>query len=164
MKVSLNWIRDYADFTDNIKEYTEKMTMSGTKVEGYEILGEDIQNVVAGKVLSTELHPDSNHLTVCSVDAGNGKPLQIITGAPNVKAGDMVPVCLNGAHLPGGKVIKTGKLRGMLSEGMLCSISELGLTLHDFPYAIEDGIFIMNENCMPGDDIHDVLKLSGGID
>ncbi|MDD4124256.1 MAG: phenylalanine--tRNA ligase subunit beta [Eubacteriales bacterium] len=159
MKVSLNWIRDYVDFTDNIGEYTEKMTMSGTKVEGYETLGENIQNIVAGKVLSTEPHPDSDHLTVCKVDTGGESPLQIVTGAVNVKAGDMVPVCINGARLPDGKVIKTGKLRGVLSEGMLCSINELELSLHDFPYADENGIFIMKESCRPGDDIRDVLML-----
>ncbi len=163
MKVSLNWIKDYADFPDNIREYTEKMTMSGTKVEGYEVLGEDLQNVVAGLVLSTEPHPNSDHLTICKVDAGSDAPLQIVTGAANVKAGDMVPVCKNGAVLPGGKVIKTGKLRGVVSEGMLCSLGELGLTVHDFPYAEEDGIFVMQENCVPGDDIRDVLLLRDTI-
>ncbi|MBR5031580.1 MAG: phenylalanine--tRNA ligase subunit beta [Clostridia bacterium] len=159
MKVSLNWLKDYASFPADLHEYTEGMTMSGTKVEGWEALGEDIENIVAGKVLAMERHPDSDHLWVCSVDAGGERPLQIVTGAQNVREGDLVPVCLDGAKLPGGKTIKTGKLRGVLSEGMLCSISELGLTLHDFPYAIEDGIFILKEDCKPGDDIRDVLML-----
>ena len=163
MKVSLNWIKDYTDFPSEIREYTEAMTMSGTKVEGYELLADEITDIVAGKILSVEPHPDSDHLVICKVDAGQEKILQIVTGASNVNAGDMVPVCLNGAHLPDGKVIKTGKLRGVLSEGMLCSIGELGLTLHDFPYAIENGIFIMQENCVPGDDIRDVLMLRDTI-
>lgn len=159
MKVSLNWIRDYVDFTDNIKEYTEKLTMSGTKVEGYEVIGENIKNVVVGKVLSTVHHPNSDHLTICRVDVGGERPLQIITGASNVKAGDMVPVCKDGAVLPDGKVIKKGKLRGELSEGMLCSLQELELTKHDFPYADEDGIFILQEDCKVGEDIRDALML-----
>ncbi|MBO4500718.1 MAG: phenylalanine--tRNA ligase subunit beta, partial [Clostridia bacterium] len=100
-----------------------------------------------------------DHLWVCSVDAGGERPLQIVTGAQNVRADDLVPVCLDGARLPDGKTIKTGKLRGVLSEGMLCSIAELGLTLHDFPYAAEDGIFILKEECKPGDDIRDVCML-----
>lgn len=163
MKVSLNWIRDYVDFTDNIKEYTEKLTMSGTKVEGYEIYGENIKNVVVGKIISTTPHPDSDHLTICQVDVGGEKPLQIVTGATNVKAGDIVPVCKHGAVLPDGKVIKTGKLRGVVSEGMLCSVSELDLTKHDFPYAEEDGIFLIDETdvkCKVGDDIRDALILN----
>ena len=163
MKVSLNWIKDYADINVSTRDYTEAMTMSGTKVEGYEKLGEDIQNVVVGRILSTEKHPDSDHLIICQLDVGEGKPLQIVTGAQNVKAGDLVPVCKNGALLPGGKTIKTGKLRSVLSEGMLCSLGELGLDKHDFPYAIEDGIFILEEDCKPGDDIKDVCMLDDTI-
>ncbi len=159
MKVSLNWLKDYVRFPADLHEYTEGMTMSGTKVEGWEKTGEDIENVVVGKVLAMERHPDSDHLWICSIDAGSERPLQIVTGAQNVRTGDLVPVCLDGAQLPGGKTIKAGKLRGVLSEGMLCSIGELGLTLHDFPYAAEDGIFILKEDCKPGDDIHDVLML-----
>lgn len=160
MRVSLNWLKDYVDINKDIREYCEIMTMTGTKVEGFEILGENIKNVVVGKILSTEKHPDSDHLIICKVDIGKENALQIVTGAQNVKAGDLVPVCLNGAVLPDGKTIKTGKLRGVLSEGMLCSLGELGLTLNDFPYAIEDGIFILQENCKPGDDIREVLNLN----
>ena len=93
------------------------MTSTGTKVETIEKLGEDIENVVAGKIDSVTPHPDSDHLVICMVDVGGEKPLQIVTGAQNVHAGDFVPVCLNGAKLPGGKVIKSGKLRGVISEG-----------------------------------------------
>ena len=145
MKVSLNWLKDYVKFDLSDRDYAELMTGTGTKVETIERLGEDIENVVAGRINSVTPHPDSDHLVICIVDVGGEKPLQIVTGAQNVNAGDLVPVCLNGAKLPGGKVIKTGKLRGVVSEGMLCSLSELGLTVHDFPYAIEDGIFIMQE-------------------
>ncbi len=159
MKVSLNWLKDYVKFDMPDRDYAELMTSTGTKVETIEKLGEDIENVVAGKIDSVTPHPDSDHLVICMVDVGGEKPLQIVTGAQNVHAGDFVPVCLNGAKLPGGKVIKSGKLRGVISEGMLCSLSELGLTVHDFPYAIEDGIFIMREPCKPGDDIRDVLSL-----
>lgn len=159
MKVSLNWLKDYVKFDLSDRDYAELMTGTGTKVETIERLGEDIENVVAGRINSVTPHPDSDHLVICIVDVGGEKPLQIVTGAQNVNAGDLVPVCLNGAKLPGGKVIKTGKLRGVVSEGMLCSLSELGLTVHDFPYAIEDGIFIMQEPCRLGDDIRDVLRL-----
>ncbi len=159
MQISLNWLKDYVNIPDDIREFCESMTMTGTKVEGYEKLGEDITNVVVGKIMSTEPHPDSDHLIICRLDVGGGRELQIVTGAQNVRPGELVPVCLDGAHLPGGKVIKTGKLRGVLSEGMLCSIGELGLTTHDFPYAAEDGIFLLREDCKPGDDIRDVCRL-----
>ncbi|MBR5746131.1 MAG: phenylalanine--tRNA ligase subunit beta, partial [Clostridia bacterium] len=162
MDVSLNWLKDYVDIPEDVKTFCDGMTMSGTKVEGYTELGKDIENVVVGLIMSTEPHPDSDHLIICQVDVGKEK-LQIVTGAQNVKAGDLVPVCLDGAKLPGGKTIKTGKLRGVLSQGMLCSISELGLTRHDFPYAIDDGIFILQEDCKPGDDIRDVCKLSDTV-
>lgn len=159
MKVSLNWLKDYVDINVDNKQFAELLTHTGTKVEGYEDLGEDITGVVVGKVLSMERHPDSDHLWICSIDVGGERPLQIVTGAQNVVVGAYVPVCTNGAHLPDGKVIKTGKLRGVVSEGMLCSIAELGLTTHDFPYAVEDGIFLINEECHVGDDIRDVCRL-----
>lgn len=162
MDVSLNWLKDYVEFPENVHDFCEGMTMSGTKVEGFSTLGEDIKNVVVGKILSTEPHPDSDHLIICQVDVGKEK-LQIVTGAQNVKAGDIVPVCLDGAVLPGGKTIKTGKLRGIVSQGMLCSIGELGLTVHDFPYAVEDGIFLLEEDCSLGDDIRDVCKLKDTV-
>ncbi len=163
MDVSLNWLKDYVKFPADIHEFTEAMTMSGTKVEGYKNLGEDISGVVVGRILSTEPHPDSDHLIVCMVDVGREENVQIVTGAQNVRPDDLVPVCLDGAHLPGGKVIKNGKLRGVVSNGMLCSLSELGLTVHDFPYAIEDGIFILQEDCKPGDDIKEVCRLNDTV-
>ena len=163
MEVSLNWLKDYVNLPDDIKNFCDAMTMTGTKVEGYKVLGSDIENVVVGKIMSTEPHPDSDHLIICQLDVGKEEKLQIVTGAQNVKAGDIVPVCLDGAKLPGGKTIKNGKLRGVLSQGMLCSLSELGLTVNDFPYAIEDGIFLLEEDCNLGDDIRDVCKINDTV-
>ncbi len=159
MNISLNWLKEYVNFSCSPREFAEAMTMSGTKVEGYEELGEKLHGIVVGKVLSVVPHPDSDHMVICQVEVGSDRPLQIVTGAQNVREGDLVPACLNGALLPDGKTIKTGKLRGVVSEGMLCSLGELGLTVHDFPYAIEDGIFILQEACSPGDDIRDVLGM-----
>ncbi len=163
MEVSLNWLKDYVNIPDDIKTFCDAMTMTGTKVEGYKVMGSDIDKVVVGKIMSTEAHPDSDHLIVCSVDVGKEEKLQIVTGAQNIKAGDVVPVCLDGARLPGGKIIKNGKLRGVVSQGMLCSLGELGLTVNDFPYAIEDGIFVLQEECSLGDDIKDVCKINDTI-
>jgi len=163
MEVSLNWLKDYVNIPEDIKNFCDAMTMTGTKVEGYKVLGSDIENVVVGKIMSTEPHPDSDHLIICQVDVGREEKLQIVTGAQNIKAGDVVPVCLDGAKLPGGKTIKNGKLRGVLSQGMLCSLSELGLSVNDFPYAIEDGIFVLQEDCKLGDDIRDVCKINDTI-
>ncbi len=157
MKLSRKWLSEFTDIKASDKEYCDAMTLSGSKVEGYEVLGSEISNVVVGRVISIERHPDSDHLWVCSVDAGLGAPLQIVTGAQNVRAGDLVPAALHGSTLPGGIKIKKGKLRGVESEGMLCSLKELGLDRHDFPYAAEDGIFILEEECSPGDDIKKVI-------
>lgn len=160
MNLSMKWLSDYVDLKDtDIKSFCHEMTMSGSKVEGYEEEGSEISNVVIGKLLSVVPHENSDHLVVCQVEVGKEQPIQIVTGAPNVKAGDIVPVALDGSTLPGGVKIKKGKLRGVESNGMLCSLGELGLTLHDFPYAIEDGIFIIEEDCKIGEDIHTALGL-----
>ena len=150
MDLSMKWLNDFVDVSDkSIKDFCYDMTMSGSKVEGYTPEGKDITNVVVGKVLSVVPHEDSDHLVVCQVDVG-AEQLQIVTGAQNVNAGDYVPVALNNSTvLHDGKPvkIKNGKLRGVESNGMLCSLDELGLTTHDFPYAIEDGIFILGDDC-----------------
>lgn len=159
MKLSMNWLKDYVDKSFDPKEYSDKMTLTGSKVEGYERLGEEISKVVVGKLISVEKHPDSDHLLICMVDVGEAEPLQIVTGAQNVKPGEYVPVALNGSTLPGGVTIKSGKLRGVVSNGMLCSLGELGLTVNDFPYAEENGIFLLKEDCKVGDDIKDVLGI-----
>ena len=145
MKLSREWLNDYTKITVSDKEYAERMTMTGSKVEGVDVTGSDISGVVAGYVSSIARHENSDHLWVCKVDVGRERELTIVTGAQNVKAGDMVPVAMDGATLPGGVTIKTSKLRGVVSEGMLCSLKELGLDTHDFPYAVEDGIFILQE-------------------
>lgn len=160
MNLSIKWLADYVDVSGiGMHEFCEGMTMSGSKVEGWHKEGEEIRNVVVGKVLSVVPHPDSDHLVICQVDCGDGQPIQIVTGAQNVNAGDIVPVAKHDSDLPGGKHIKKGKLRGVESNGMLCSLSELGVTTHDFPYAIEDGIFIMQEDCKPGQDIQSAIGL-----
>ena len=146
MNLSMKWLADYTDVSDiTIKEYCDRMTMTGSKVEGYEELGADISGVVCGKILKIEQHPNAERLVICQVDIGAADPIQVITAATNVHEGDVVPVATDGAHLPGDVKIKKGKLRGEVSEGMFCSIAELGLTLHDMPGAIEDGILILND-------------------
>lgn len=160
MDLSMKWLADYVEIDEPIKKFCYDMTMTGSKVEGYEIEGEEIKNVVVGRLLSVVPHENSDHLVVCQVDVGKESPIQIVTGANNVKAGDLVPVAQDDSYLPGGVHIKKGKLRGVESNGMLCSLGELGLTNHDFPYAIEDGIFILQEDCKPGDDIHAAIGLN----
>ena len=163
MKLSREWLGEYTTIGAPDKEYCDAMTMSGSKVEGWEVTGSEISRVVVGRVISMERHTNSDHMWVCKIDVGGERELQIVTGAQNVNIGDLVPVALNGSTLPGGKEIRTGKLRGELSEGMLCSLGELGLEQRDFPYAIEDGIFILEEDCLPGDDIREVCGLNDSV-
>ncbi len=144
MKMPLGWAKEFAKIDCTPHEYAERMTMSGSKVETYESEADEIKNVVVGRILSIVPHPDSDHMVVCQVDVGAGEPVQIVTGANNLKEGDLVPAALHKSLLPGGKEIRKGKLRGVESNGMLCSLSELGLTRHDFPNAIEDGIMVLD--------------------
>lgn len=166
MDLSMKWLSDYVDIGDmSIKDFCSGLTISGSKVERYDTEGSEISNVVVGKLLEVVPHENSDHLVVCKVDVGKGEPIQIVTGAPNVKAGDIVPVALDGSTLPGGVKIKKGKLRGVESNGMLCSLGELGLTTHDFPYAIADGIFLLQQekNCPElklGMDIKEAIGLN----
>ncbi len=165
MQLSMKWLADYTDVSDiSIKDYCDKMTMTGSKVETYEVLAEDITKVVVGKILSVVPHGNSDHLVICQVDIGAAEPVQIVTGANNVFAGAVVPVATDGSTLPGGVKIKKGKLRGEVSCGMLCSIGELGLTTHDMPGAIEDGILILNDvglaDATIGQDIREALELA----
>ena len=165
MILSRKWANDYVDLTDiDNKTFCDEMTLSGSKVEGYEVEGSDIENVVVGQVLSMEKHPDSDHLWVCQVSVGDDQPLQIVTGAQNLKPMDIVPVALVGATVINRKdhkleKIKKGKLRGVASAGMLCSFDELGLTQNDFPYACADGIFVLGDDCDKtlGMDIHTAI-------
>ena len=169
MKLSMKWLADYTDVSAYpVKEYCDRMTETGSKVEGYEEIGSDITGVVVGRVLEVAPHPDADRLVVCKIDVGADAPLRIVTGATNVTEGALVPVATNGSCLPGGVKIKTGKLRGVTSEGMLCSIAELGLTLHDMPGAIEDGILIISDCDIdpmpkPGDDAVKALDLDDTV-
>ena len=163
MKLSREWLGDYTEITVSDKEFCDGMTMSGSKVEGVTRTGDGIDRVAVGRVTFMSPHPDSDHMWVCKVDVGGDRDLNIVTGAQNVSVGDLVPVAMDGSTLPGGKEIHTGKLRGVVSEGMLCSLGELGLDTHDYPYAIEDGIFILQEPCAPGDDIRQVLGLTDSV-
>ena len=122
MLLSRKWLSEFVDVDANDKEFAEAMTLSGSKVEVTEDLGAEISNVVVGRVLSMERHPDSDHMWVCQVDVAQDQPVQIVTGAWNVHVGDLVPVALHKSTLPGGKKIEKGKLRGVESNGMLCGL------------------------------------------
>ena len=159
MKLNRKWLNE--EFVDLSgvpdREFVETMTIAGQKVETYERLDAELRNVAVGRVVSITRHTNSDHMWVCQIDVGAGEPVQIVTGAQNVHEGDLVPVAQHNSWLPGGVHITKGKLRGEISNGMLCSLKELGLTLNDFPYAIEDGIWILQEDCKPGDDINSVI-------
>jgi len=135
MNLSRKWLNEFVTVDVNDKDFAEAMTLSGSKVEITEDLGAEISNVVVGRILSIERHPDSDHMWVCQIDTGKEEPTQIVTGAWNIHAGDMVPVAQHKSTLPGGKKIEKGKLRGVVSNGMMCGLSELGLDERDFPYA-----------------------------
>ena len=159
MKLNRKWINE--EFVDlshvSDKEYVEKLTVFGQKVETWERMDAEIKNVVVGKVLDIVRHENSDHMWVCQIEVGEEEPVQIVTGAQNVKVGDMVPVAKHNSWLPGGVHITKGKLRGVKSNGMLCGLEELGLSQNDFPYAITDGIFIIEEPCEIGQDINLVI-------
>ena len=160
MKLNRKWINE--EFVDlshiSDKEYVEKLTVFGQKVETWEQMSAEIKNVVVGKVVSIVRHPNSDHMWICQIDVGQDEPVQIVTGAQNVHEGDLVPAALHNSWLAGGVHITKGKLRGEKSNGMLCSIEELGLTPNDLPEAYVDGIWILNdENCHIGQDINEVI-------
>ncbi len=162
MKVSIEWLKDFTPVNLENKTICDGLTLSGSKVENCITLGDDIQNVVTGRIEKIQKHPDADKLVICQIDIG-GQTLQIVTGAPNVHVGDLVPVAKDGAKLPGGVAIRTGLLRGQRSEGMLCSVSELGYTTADFPEAAADGIFLLPANTPVGQDIRNALKINDTI-
>ena len=145
MNLSRKWLNEFVTVEANDKDFAEAMTLSGSKVEVTEDLGAEISNVVVGRILSMERHPDSDHMWVCQMDVGKDEPVQIVTGAWNIHAGDLVPAALHKSTLPGGKKIEKGKLRGVLSNGMLCSLSELKLDERDFPYAVITPAALLND-------------------
>lgn len=166
MDLSRRWLLDYVDVNDiDEKTFADDMTLSGSKVESWSTEGEELKNIVVGQILSLERHPDSDHMWICSVDAGDDAPIRIVTGAQNLKVGDYVPAALHNSVVHGGHKITKGKLRGVESCGMLCSLGELGLTVHDFPYAIEDGIFVLGDDCdrTPGMDIKEAIGLNDTV-
>ena len=161
MNTSLSWIKAYVpDLDVTAQEYTDAMTLSGTKVEGYEKLDADLDKIVIGQIDKIEKHPDADKLIICQVNVGT-ETIQIVTGAPNVKEGDKVPVVLAGGrvaggHEPGQRVeggikIKKGKLRGVESDGMMCSIEELGSNRDMYPEAPEYGIYIFDDDAVVGE-------------
>ena len=147
MILSRNWLNEFVDLKDiTDKEFNDEMTLSGSKVETIERPDENLKNVVVGKILEMKRHENSDHMWVLKIDVGQAEPVQIVTGAWNVHVGDYVPAALHGAHLPGGVKIEKGKLRGVESDGMLCSLKELGMTAeHDFPYAVITPAAILND-------------------
>ena len=173
MRTSLEWIRSMVpELSCTAQEYMDAMTLSGSKVEGYEELDADLDKIVIGQIEKIEKHPDADKLIICQVNVGTGENIQIVTGAPNVKEGDKVPVVLDGGRVagghdgkktPGGVKIKKGKLRGVESFGMMCSIEELGSTKDMYPEAPEYGIYIFPEDAVVGADAVEALGLHNSV-
>ena len=170
MLLSRRWLNEFVPVDAGDHDFAEDMTLSGSKVEVTEVEGEEISNVVVGRVTEIKRHENSDHMWICQVDVGKEEQVQIVTGAQNVSQGDLVPVALHNSTLPGGIHIKKGKLRGEVSNGMLCSYKELGMTDNDWPHSIVDGIFLLEsdpdlkaKNLKPGDDIREALDLNDHV-
>ncbi len=163
MKLPMKWIGEYAAIPVDAKVYQDRMIWTGTAVEGLEYLGEEIEKVVVGRVLTVDKVEGSDHLHVCRVDAGQDTPLQIVCGAPNVAPGILVPVALDGARLPGGTKIKKGKLRGVVSEGMLCSATELNIPQELYPSVGDAGLLIFGEEYPLGADVKPIFGLDDTV-
>jgi phenylalanyl-tRNA synthetase beta chain len=159
MKVPVKWLKDYVDIDINAKELGDALTLSGSNVEEVITSGEEIQNVVTGKIMKIERHPDADKLVVCQVDIGEKEPIQIVTAATNMKEQDIVPVALHGSTLHGGLKIKKGKLRGVLSNGMFCSEEELGIAGDKPVY----GLMILPQDTPVGKDIKQVLGMDNAV-
>lgn len=165
MNLSKKWLLDFVNLDVSDKEFADEMTLSGSKVESFEKEGSELDNIITGRIESLERHPDSDHMWICMVNVGKDENIQIVTGAQNLKVGDVVPVAMDHSVVHGGQKITKGKLRGVESNGMLCSLGELGLTAHDFPYAIEDGIFVLGDDCdrTLGIDIREAIGLNDTV-
>ncbi len=170
MLLSRKWLNEFVPVDVDDHTFAEDMTLSGSKVEITEIEGEEISNVVVGRVVEIKRHENSDHMWICQVDVGEEAPIQIVTGAQNVSQGDLVPVAKHNSTLPGGVKITKGKLRGEKSNGMLCSYKELGMTDNDWPYSVVDGIFLLNsdpdlkaKDLKPGDDIRTAIGLDDHV-
>ena len=163
MKVSLNWLKYYVDIDVTVEELCNKMTLAGFEIEELTDLSQTMKNVVVGKIEKIEKHPDSDHLQICQVNVGKEEPVQIITGAQNVFEGAYVPAALHKSLLPNGMKITKGKLRGLPSNGMLCSGEELCLTDSDYEGASVNGIMILHGTPAPGTDMKEILNLDDYI-
>lgn len=162
MLVPIKWLKDYVDINVDANTFADAMTMSGSKVEAVEEMGKEIVNVLVGKILKVEKHPDADKLVITKIDVGS-EVIQIVTGANNIKEGDYIPVAIIGASLPGGVKIKKGKLRGVESNGMLCSAQELGMPLEGLPEELLHGIYILDKEYPLGKDIKEVLGLNDAV-
>ena len=173
MDTPISWIKAYVpDLDCSVEEYADKMTLSGSNMESYKKLDENLEKIVVGKIEKIEKHPDADKLIICQVNVG-AETIQIVTGAPNVSEGDLVPVVLDGGRVAGGHdggknpengiKIKKGKLRGVESFGMMCSIEELGSTRDLYPEAPENGIYIFKKDVNPGDDAVEALGLRDAV-
>lgn len=163
MLVYREWLEEYISINQDMTSFSKGMIMSGSNVEGVEVFGEDLDEIVIGRVDSVEKHPNADKLVVCMVDVGQDKPVQIVTGAPNVKEGILVPTILEGGVMPDGTVIKRGEFRGVMSEGMLCSAKELGYDDKLVPISHRDGIWILDGDYKPGDNFVEALGLKGEV-
>ncbi|MFA5638180.1 MAG: phenylalanine--tRNA ligase subunit beta [Anaerovoracaceae bacterium] len=176
MLVPISWLEEYTKVPENIEEFAEKMIMSGSNIEGWEVFGENIKGVKVGKVVEITPHPNADKLVVCKVDVGENKPVNVITGAPNVFTGAFIPCALPGARIPGplhgkpkkeeGEVVEAGEVRGVLSEGILCSAHELGFPDKVIPLVHREGLFVLNgafESLTPGEDLVKALKLKDKV-
>ncbi len=163
MKIPMSWLNEYVETQCSAEEYARQMVMAGNGVEGIDDLSQAFSGVVVGRVLSCENLEGSDHLHVCAVDVGSGEALQIVCGAPNVEAGALVPVATDGAVLPGGHKIKQGKLRGVESQGMLCSGAELGIPDGLYPNCGDEGLLLFLEDHPLGQDVREIFGLNDQV-
>ena len=173
MLVPIRWIKDYTDVNVGVHEFVDRMVLSGSNLETVEYFGQGISGVVIGRIKKIERHPNADKLLVCQIDVGKGAPVQIVTGAANIFEGALVPVCLDGSHIPGplhgqpktedGVTIHNGQLRGVDSFGMLCSCSELGFDDKVVPVVSKDGIWILPDEFEPGQDLVEAMGLDDAV-
>ena len=160
MLVPIKWMSQYVDINTDDKTLSDKLTLTGSHVDAVINYEKDVTNVLTGKILEVEKHPNADKLVVTKIDINEAEPVQIITGAKNIKAGDIVPVALEGAKLPGGVNIKKTNFRGLPSYGMMCSYEELGFEDKVIPKEFRDGILILPQDTELGKDIKDILELT----
>ena len=163
MKVSYQWLKEYLDIDVDPRELAEKIARTSVDINDVYSLSDGLKKIVVGEVQTCEPHPDSNHLHVCQVDVGEGDPIQIVCGAPNVAAGEKVIVALHGARIGDNVKIKRGKIRGVQSNGMLCALQELGFSDKIAPKDYDDGIYLLPDDAKPGDSVFPYLGMDDTI-